>query len=620
MDGFLIDYAPTISRTEVEQDPWWKVDITPALVLRAVLRIPATTTVALNDISVVAETEDGIVALPLSESPDEYSASARKIVCQSPAGLSKVHAVKVQLRGSCSLEIIQVEVYGSPPFPTDVSPPLSAFNTLVELKTSCFQEIATQLNVWAEKHPTLVKLDKNGALMNEPQLACEEALFISASQLDLATQLLLLLNTKVPTLLSYVDLRLSDRISMLTDDVRAFRQYMLWSIKSKLLTASLDATKKSVNRPTVHVDFLKALEFVGTGQFDDQARHTVLGQVFQQLKNQPVDIYCIPFKARCFEVRFTGLHATDAGGPYRDCLEKVVKDLSSPALRLFVPTPNARLKLGKLQDQAIPNPAANSVLQLSLYKFVGRLMGLALRTRNLLNLSLPSLVWKALCKEQIDHNDVLQVDEFAYQALEEDGEQPTFTVLNCDGQPVSLIPEGFQAVTPENKEEFARLLRLQRLSWCKEQLEAIRVGLLSVVPVDILGLLTWRELEKQICGRGMSADDVALLKANSKLSNYKQTDDQIVWFWDILRNEFTDEQRAQFLTFCWGRSRLPLESSDFENQFVLTAHYSSTPDQCFPVAHTCFFTLDLPRYTSRAILLRMLSTAITTCVAIDADG
>ena len=44
------------------------------------------------------------------------------------------------------------------------------------------------------------------------------------------------------------------------------------------------------------------------------------------------------------------------------------------------------------------------------------------------------------------------------------------------------------------------------------------------------------------------------------------------------------------------------------------------PDQYFPVAHTCFFSIELPRYTSREIAYTKLLWAINNCESIDADN
>lgn len=44
------------------------------------------------------------------------------------------------------------------------------------------------------------------------------------------------------------------------------------------------------------------------------------------------------------------------------------------------------------------------------------------------------------------------------------------------------------------------------------------------------------------------------------------------------------------------------------------------PDIMLPVAHTCFFSIELPKYSSNEILRDKLKYAITHCQAIDTDG
>ena len=43
-------------------------------------------------------------------------------------------------------------------------------------------------------------------------------------------------------------------------------------------------------------------------------------------------------------------------------------------------------------------------------------------------------------------------------------------------------------------------------------------------------------------------------------------------------------------------------------------------DKYLPVAHTCFFTLDLPAYTTKKVMRERLVYAITHCTAIDLDN
>jgi hypothetical protein len=43
------------------------------------------------------------------------------------------------------------------------------------------------------------------------------------------------------------------------------------------------------------------------------------------------------------------------------------------------------------------------------------------------------------------------------------------------------------------------------------------------------------------------------------------------------------------------------------------------PDTYLPVAHTCFFSIDIPRYSSKEVFKDRLLYAIYNCNAIDGD-
>ena len=54
------------------------------------------------------------------------------------------------------------------------------------------------------------------------------------------------------------------------------------------------------------------------------------------------------------------------------------------------------------------------------------------------------------------------------------------------------------------------------------------------------------------------------------------------------------------IKFAWSRDRLPLTAADFSSKFKITRLHTSNPNQSFPQAHTCFFTV---RYIVHFILL-----------------
>jgi len=73
-----------------------------------------------------------------------------------------------------------------------------------------------------------------------------------------------------------------------------------------------------------------------------------------------------------------------------------------------------------------------------------------------------------------------------------------------------------------------------------------------------------------------------------------------------------------YLKFVWGRSRLPLNLSDLNRQHKIEFYRSRSRDS-LPISHTCFFTIDLPEYSSEEMLQKRLLYAIQYCGDIDAD-
>ena len=64
---------------------------------------------------------------------------------------------------------------------------------------------------------------------------------------------------------------------------------------------------------------------------------------------------------------------------------------------------------------------------------------------------------------------------------------------------------------------------------------------------------------------------------------------------------------------------MPLNSSAFTQRFKLQNFQHSPADNYFPVAHTCFWSLELPAYSSEEVLREKLRYAIFNCMAIDGD-
>lgn len=291
--------------------------------------------------------------------------------------------------------------------------------------------------------------------------------------------------------------------------------------------------------------------------------------------------------------------------------------------------------MGNGREAVLPSPAAQSPLQLERLAFVGLLLGLALRQRETtLPLSLPAVVWKRLVGEAPVEADLRGYDELCWRSLQKlraiDSEGvdeetfaevifDTFRTQLSDGSEVELVPGGSSTpVTFANRGTYCDEVAAARLLECARQCEAMLRGISAVIPRRLLPLFTWRQLELLCCGAADVSVDV--LRARTRYGvGVSAAQRHVRHFWSTLR-AFSPEQRSLFLRFVWGRSRLPSSAAEWgETRFTIHTKQTARPDACFPVAHTCFFSLELPAYSSAAVCRERLLYAITNCQAIDID-
>jgi hypothetical protein len=146
----------------------------------------------------------------------------------------------------------------------------------------------------------------------------------------------------------------------------------------------------------------------------------------------------------------------------------------------------------------------------------------------------------------------------------------------------------------------------------------------EVIPAPLLHLLTWSELEERACGRPHI--DVALLRRHTEYSGLTGEEPYVQWLWEIL-TEFSQPLRRKFIHFVWARERLPRSDRAFKSasgrviRMMVKAgtHVVGNPDLFLPKSDTCFFNLQLPAYTSLAVMRKQLVTAITYSSGMDGD-
>jgi len=275
--------------------------------------------------------------------------------------------------------------------------------------------------------------------------------------------------------------------------------------------------------------------------------------------------------------------------------------------------------------------------------FLGQLMGIALRNNISLPLHLGPLVWRPLVGEPVRPSDLRSVDKDTYERLERIGaigrrhakapeketredlemlEDVNWTTYLSDGTEVELKRGGStKMLEPSAATAYMQAAFQARLAESRTSAMAMRHGLGTIVPQWLLPLFTWSELRMLICGH--DEVDIDLLQRMTEYDDdVSPSDPHIQTFWKVLHG-FSTKERSAFLRFVWARSRLPATPEDFKQKFKLQAPAGDGPkqngDNYLPKAHTCFFSLNLPKYSSAEVMRKKLLYAIHHCVEMDAD-
>eukprot|EP00501_MAST-03F_sp_TOSAG23-6_P002630 GSMAST32.ASY1.ANO1.2772.1 assembled CDS len=402
-------------------------------------------------------------------------------------------------------------------------------------------------------------------------------------------------------------------------------------VKTKLLRSAIEASQW-VNPSTdrlVQLDNELVRHTLEGGEKlrDPQFSRGLFAQAFSRLHH----VSCRRLRAkldsrnRLFSVKFKGEEGLDWGGLYRDTLSRIVLELfsgDSRSINLMMLCPNGRNGEGTNNDKFLPDPRHTSKISIEMFEFLGKLIGISLRTSAALPFEFAPLVWEQLANpnsnssqetglasvhvveaRQDSHinfvNSSMELNEIE-KAFHEKFPDLNFTIdndLDVHTWISELVPGGRDvAVTWVN--------RLEYVNRARKHVAAIRRGIVTLVPDRALRLLNWNELEVCVCGNPNI--DIEIIKKHTTYHGYSASDSPCRRFWRVLKS-FSQDDKSKFLQFVWGRSRLPRESV-WPRPFKLTKGNSDTSR--LPLAHTCFFQIELPPYSSDEVMRQRLLTAI----------
>ncbi|KAF1786244.1 protein of unknown function DUF4414 [Phytophthora cactorum] len=315
---------------------------------------------------------------------------------------------------------------------------------------------------------------------------------------------------------------------------------------------------------------------------------------------------------RKLHISFTGEEGIDAGGVTREWYMILAREMFNPNYVLFTSAADS--------PTFQPNPLSYvNKDHLSYFEFVGKVLGKAVADGQLLDAHFTRSFYKHILQLPISYHDMEAIDPEYYRNLHsildnsivDLGLELTFSAEQSNFgkvEVVDLIPNGRNVpVTDENKMEYVKLVTHHRMATgIRQQIDAFLKGFHQLVPPELIAIFNENELELLISG--MPEIDIDDLKANTEYANYKPTDSVIRWFWNVLYS-FTHEERALFLQFVTGTSKVPLEGfkalEGMRGTQKFNIHKAFGNNSALP-----FNQLDLPEYESEDKLKQCLLLAI----------
>jgi E3 ubiquitin-protein ligase HUWE1 len=166
---------------------------------------------------------------------------------------------------------------------------------------------------------------------------------------------------------------------------------------------------------------------------------------------------------------------------------------------------------------------------------------------------------------------------------------------------VHELSEGGAAipVTEENKADYVqRVIEYKLRQSIRPKLESFLTEFYSVLPRETLvGSFTVDELDIVIAG--YPEIDIVDMRANTQYIGYTETDQQVVWFWEVVE-EFDQEDISLLVKFTSGTALAPVGGfASLPFKIARVGLHENPAINPLPSAHTCYNQLDLPAYTSK---------------------
>ncbi|XP_026322032.1 probable E3 ubiquitin-protein ligase HERC4 isoform X2 [Hyposmocoma kahamanoa] len=308
-------------------------------------------------------------------------------------------------------------------------------------------------------------------------------------------------------------------------------------------------------------------------------------------------------------VEFVGEEAEDAGGVKKEFFLLLLKEIFDPVYGMFKQSEETNMIWFS------NNPFEDDVM----YYLIGAIYGLAIYNSIIIYVPFPLVLYKKLLGETVMLDDLHDLYPTLANSLKQLLEYPDEDVEDVFGlcfavntvvfdeiQVHPLKENGVNiSVTYENKDEYVEMYVDFLLNKSVEnQFKAFNQGFQKVCGGRIIKLFRSHELMSVVIGNEEYDWDV--FESNCEYKNgFHPQDKECRWFWEVF-HELTLEDKKKFLLFLTGSDRVPIQGMrDIKIRIQPVAD-----DRYYPVAHTCFNLLDLPRYKTKERLKYYLTQAI----------
>uniref|UniRef100_T1J2Q6 HECT domain-containing protein n=1 Tax=Strigamia maritima TaxID=126957 RepID=T1J2Q6_STRMM len=405
---------------------------------------------------------------------------------------------------------------------------------------------------------------------------------------------------------------------------------IFYDTKVTLMNRVLNATVQRKLDQAAPEIILDPLEMIG-----NELKHvtnTQFCQALQQLADIPSTQLCVRLASGgdptySFNIRPIG----------EEVLGTISKELQGQWLNLLIPCSSGVVNVNKGKFILQSGPMTYS--EEKLLQFFGQLLGITIRADIPLPLDLLPCVWKSLLSIPIDSDsDLKEADYLTYnfikkfslvenmndmKVLLEEYNSPTFLYTTLSGEEVELMPNGRNIpVTWANHRQYidsVRSLRISELE-AEDRMNAIKAGLASVIPLQLLCLLTPSDMDLRTCG--VPEIDLNFLKAHTMYQvGLMETDRHIQFFWNTLES-FSQNELRKFIKFACSQDRIPntCPCKDGQSDTLHVPPYPmkiappdgkpGSPDSRYIRVETCIFMIKLPQYSTQEVMSERLLYAI----------